>query len=408
MNNHSSRRVFLRGAGLTAIGIGLGPSPLMVRTARAAEGSPQAVLVHLFLRGGADGLSMVAPYADPLLYSMRGEVALPPPGQAGGMARLDDHFALHPGLAPLAPVFSEGRMAVVHAVGNYNISRSHFSAQDFIELGTPGVSTTPTGTLDRLVGSLSGRSATKAISFSSRKPVSYLGPEEVLVSLELAAFRLRAKNWQQEAEERIKRMYAHTPLNGVSTDIFESIAVLRGAESVGAQPPNGAAYPGTTLGSSLRQAAQLIKAEVGTRSIFVSGDGNFDTHSGQIAANATDFASLGAALGAFDKDLGKKMDDVVVIVSTEFGRTVFANGSHGTDHGSGYCVLVLGGKVRGGRILGRWPGLAKDQLFEERDLAVTTDFRDVFAEIVRRHLGGPANQNLFPGYTPGGELGLMA
>jgi uncharacterized protein (DUF1501 family) len=140
----------------------------------------------------------------------------------------------------------------------------------------------------------------------------------------------------------------------------------------------------------------------------VSGDGGFDTHSGQVAAHAKDFASLGSAMGAFDRDLGRKIDDVVLIVSTEFGRTVFANGSHGTDHGSGYCALVLGGKVRGGRILGRWPGLEKKQLFEERDLAVTTDFRDLFLEAARKHLGSTASVALFPGYKAGPEPGFLA
>ena len=408
MNSNHSRRVFLRGTGLAAVGIGLRPSPLLARVATAAAGGKDKVLVHIFLRGGADGLAMVAPYGDPLLYSHRADVALPRPGQRDGMTKLDDYFALHPGLAPLQRVYSEGRMAVVHAVGNYDISRSHFSAQDFVELGTPGVSTTPTGALDRVTASLKGESPAKAVSFSSRTPVSYLGPEDVLVSLELAAFRLRAKNWQDEAENRIKAMYANTPLNRVATDIFEAIGVLRGAEKAGGQPANGAVYPDSSFGSSLRQAAQLIRAEVGTRCVFVSGDGNFDTHSGQVSANAADFASLGSALRAFDQDLGQKMDDVVVVVSTEFGRTVFANGSHGTDHGSGYCALVLGGKVRGGRILGRWPGLAKDQLFEERDLAVTTDFRDVFLEATRHHLGVEAGAAMYPGYKPGPPIRLFA
>jgi len=407
MGNQLSRRLFLRGTGLSVIGVGLAPSGLMACAARVTPASGRAVLVHIFLRGGADGLSMVAPYADPLLYEMRGEVALPPPGKPGGMVAIDDHFAFHPGLAPLRSAYTEGRLAIVHGVGNYNVSRSHFSAQDFVELGTPGIPTTPTGTLDRLVGSLTGVGATKGVSFSSRTPVSFLGPEEVLVSLELAAFRLRAKNWQNEAEERIKAMYANTPLHRVATELFESIDVLRGAASAGSQPANGAVYEDSTFGNALRQAAQLIKAEIGTRCIFVSGDAGFDTHSGQVAAHATDFTALGSALAAFDRDLGKRIDDVVVIVSTEFGRTVFANGSHGTDHGSGYCAFVLGGKVRGGRIAGRWPGLAKGQLFEERDLAVTTDFRDLFLETVEGHFGGAAASRLFPGYAPGPKVGLF-
>lgn len=408
MINNASRRLFLRGATLSAVGIGMRPTGLMVRAAQAAAGPGKPVLIHIFLRGGADGLSMVSPYAEPRFYSQRGEVALPPPGKPGGLIALDDHFALHPGLAPLRSIFAEGRLAIVHAVGNYDVSRSHFSAQDFVEMGTPGVNTTTSGTLDRLVGSLRGRSAAKAVSFSSRAPVSFLGPEEALVSLELAAFRLRAKDWQKEAEQRLKAMYAGSSLDRVAADIFEAIEVLRGAAGVAVEPANGAVYPDTSLGSSLRQAAQLIKAEIGTRCIFVSGDGAFDTHSGQVAAHSKDFASLGSAMGAFDRDLGRKIDDVVLIVSTEFGRTVFANGSHGTDHGSGYCALVLGGKVRGGRILGRWPGLEKKQLFEERDLAVTTDFRDLFLEAARKHLGSTASVALFPGYKAGPEPGFLA
>lgn len=407
MRNLPSRRVFLRGAALSAVGIGVGPSGLLSSLAGAAAPAGSAVLVHIFLRGGADGLAMVSPYGEPGFYDQRGEVALPPPRRPGGLVALDDHFALHPGLAPLHPVFAEGRLAIVHAAGHYGVSRSHFSAQDYVELGTPGVLTTPTGTMGRLAASLAGEGAAKLVAFSTRTPVSVLGPEEALVSVELNAFRLRAKNWPIEAANGIRSMYAETPLHDVASGIFQAIDQLRGAAGEHENPQHGAAYPDTMLGNSLRQAAQLIRAEIGTRCIFVDGGGNFDTHSGQLAANATDFASLGAALAAFDTDLGKKIDDVVVMVTTEFGRTVFANGSHGTDHGSGYCALILGGKVRGGSIRGTWPGLAPHQLFEERDLAVTTDFRDLFAEVAWKHLGVPRSAALFPGYSPGAGVGLL-
>jgi uncharacterized protein (DUF1501 family) len=404
-----SRRVFLKGAGLAALGIGLGPSPLLVRTARAA-GPGTRSLVHVFLRGGADGLSLVVPYDDPLYYEARGVIALPKPGQDGGVVRLDDHFALHPGLAPLKPLYDEGRLGIVHAVGNYDVSRSHFSAQDFVEMGTPGVATTSTGMLDRTGARLDGQGVTKAVAFSTQRPVSYLGPDPVLVAMNLASFDLSARGWEAEAERLLKEMYAGAKpgLTRAGADVFEAIGVLRTTPELKARPAKGADYPEGVVGNGLRQAAQVVKAGLGTRTIFVSGVGDFDTHSGQLPANAEEFDKLGRALAAFDLDLGDKRDDVVVLVTTEFGRTVRVNGAEGTDHGSGYCALLLGGRVKGGRLHGRWPGLEKANLYEERDLAVTTDFRELFAEIATRHLGIADTKDLFPGYTPASPLGVLS
>ena len=404
-----SRRIFLKGAGLAALGIGLGPSPLLVRTAQAA-GQGTRCLVHVFLRGGADGLSMAVPYADPLYYEARGAIALPKPGQDGGVVRLDDSFALHPGFAPLKPLYDEGRLAIVHGVGNYGVSRSHFSAQDFVELGTPGIATTPTGMLERTSARLEGAGVTKSVAFSTQRPVSFLGPDPVLVAMNLASFDLSARGWEPEAERLLKDMYAGAApaLARVGADVFEAISLLRTTPELKARPAKGAAYPEGGIGNALRQAAQVLKASLGTRTIFVSGVGDFDTHSAQLSCNADEFAKLGQALAAFDLDLGAKRDDVVVLVTTEFGRTLRANGAEGTDHGSGYCAFVLGGRVKGGRSHGRWPGLEKANLYEERDLAVTTDFRDLFGELVTWHLGITDTKDLFPGYTPGPRLGLLA
>ena len=403
-----SRRVFLKGAGLAVLGIGTQPSSLLVR---AAEGAPAGgkILVHLFLRGGADPLNMVVPYGEHAYYDARGDIAIPPPGKPGGAVALDDHFGFHPGLAPLKPLYTEGRLGILYAVGNYGVTRSHFSAQDFAELGTPGVRSTTTGTLSRMVGQLAGKGVTKAVSFSSQSPVSFQGPDEALVALKLKAFRLRAKNWQAEAEQRVKAMYEGTPLARLGDDLFEALEIVQTVLERGGEPPSGVVYPDSPIGNAMRQAAQVIKAGVGTRCIFcgVSGVGDYDSHARQLEKNAIDYADLGATLAAFDRDLGRKMDHVVVLMTTEFGRTVAANGSMGTDHGTGYLALVLGGGVKGG-IHGKWPGLAKHQLYEERDLAVTTDFRDVFAEVAGKHLGVAPAGNLFPGYTPGPAPGVLA
>jgi uncharacterized protein (DUF1501 family) len=400
----ASRRLFLRGAGLAAVGVGMAPSSLLVRTALAASGGPK-VLVKVFLRGGADGLNLCVPYGDSDYYNLRGAIAIPRPGQGGGAVNLDGYFGMHPEFLPLEPLFRDGRLAFVHAVGNPAVSRSHFDAQDFQESGTPGNKQTPTGWLDRAIAEIPGREVTQAVSFSSQQVRSFLGPEPVLVAQSLSAFDLRARNWRAEAESLLTSMYQADPTqvgrNGLET--FEAINTLLRAPTP--PPANGAAYPAGAAGNALRQAAGLVKNGVGTRCIYVNIGGAFDTHSNQLQGNVNDYRPLGLALAAFATDLGGLLDDVVVLVTTEFGRTAAVNGALGTDHGTGYAMLALGGRVRGGRVLGRWPGLSRSQLFESRDLAATTDFRDVFQEVARAQLGISAS--LFPGYTPGAGVGVV-
>jgi uncharacterized protein (DUF1501 family) len=372
---------------------------MLIRTARAAERRDRC-LVHVFLRGGVDGLSLVAPYGDAEYYAHRPKLAFPRPGRDGGVIALDDHFGLNRDLEPLKPLYGEGRLAFVHAVGNYDATRSHFSAQDFVELGTPGVRNTTTGELSRMAAGLDGSGVLKAVSFSTQRPVSLLGPEPILVTVDLASFDLAAKSWRGEAERRLRHMYRGSPLAGLGDDIFSALQVLQNTPGLKATPANGAAYPSEEPGPALRQAALIIKAGLGTRCLFVPVSGHFDTHSNQLEWNHAEFAPLGKALAAFARDLGPKLDDVVVLVTTEFGRTVFMNGSNGTDHGTGLCAVVMGGRVKGGKVMGRWPGLRKEQLFEERDLAVTTDYRDLFLEVAREHLGVRRADGLFPGYAP--------
>jgi uncharacterized protein (DUF1501 family) len=400
----ASRRVFLKGFGLAAVGVGLGPSPLMVRAAEAARAGSK-VLVKIFLRGGCDGLNMCVPYGDPEYYSLRGGIAV----ARNEVLNLDGYFGLNPALSALKPLFDDGRLAFVPAVGQYSLTRSHFDAQDFMETGTPGDKSTSTGWLDRTIARIPGDEVTQAVAFASQLPRSYLGPEPVLVAQNLTSFDLRARNWRDEAERLLRSMYEpkDTPVGRMGQETFAAMDSLLRTPEILAAPANGAAYPAVGVGNSLRQAAQLIKSGLGTRSIYVNVPGAFDTHSNQTFNNDLEFTRLGQSLAAFATDLGRLMDDVVVIVTTEFGRTAAVNGSAGTDHGSGYCMIVLGGGVRGGRIYGQWPGLSRTQLYQGRDLAVATDFRDVFAEVARAQFGITDAAALFPGYAAGPSLGIV-
>ena len=227
----------------------------------------------------------------------------------------------------------------------------------------------------------------------------------------LTTFNLKVgTNWRTEAETALRGMYGsrQDAIGKVGRETFEAIDTIVRSPVLSTPPANGAIYPNFSIGNSLRQAAAIIKGGIGTRTIFVSLGGAFDTHSGQLAAHMTELPRIGDSLAAFAQDLGGLMDDVVVLMVSEFGRTAFVNGSAGTDHGSAKAVFVMGGGVRGGRMLGRWPGLANSQLYQTRDLASTTDFRDVYAEVARKHLGLTDMATLFPGYSPGAGVGLLA
>lgn len=403
-----SRRVFLQGASLAAVGIGMQVSPLMARVAEAATGN--GVLVKVFLRGGADGLSICVPYADPNYATLRGVIALPNPGTTGGVVDLNGYFGLHPSLSALKPLWDSGRLAFVPAVGNYSLTRSHFDAQDFMEAGTPGDKSASTGWLHRAMAAVPGAEVTQTVAFSSQLPRALLGPESVLVANNLSTFDLRANNWRSEAHALLRELYGRDSgsVAEVSRDTFSAMDVLRNSPAFTTAPENGAVYGTSTIANGLRQAAQVIKAAIGTRCIYINVGGAFDTHSGQLAAHVTEFQRIGDSLAAFATDLGSGLDDVVVMVTTEFGRTAYVNGSAGTDHGSAHCVMLLGGPVRGGRTHGTWPGISTAQLYQNRDLAVGNDFRDIFAEIARGQLGISSSVSLFPGYSPAAALGLLS
>jgi uncharacterized protein (DUF1501 family) len=361
---------------------------------------------------------MVPPHGDPRYAGTRTSIALGAPraGDAGRAFDLDGFFSLHPALAALGPLWADRRLAVVHACGSPDSSRSHFDAQDYMESGTPGVKNTEDGWLGRVAGALPPtRSPFRAVALGPSLPRSLRGDAGALSMPSLERFDVRAAADSAAAGRGFESLYAqgvHDLLHGTGRETFEALKMLRAADVSRILPAHGATYPRSRFGESMRQIAQLIRADVGVEIAFADVEG-WDTHvaqgaeQGQLALRLRDFA---ASLAAFARDLGDRLDDVLVLTMSEFGRTVAENGNRGTDHGRGTAMLVLGGPVRGGRVYGRWPGLEREQLLDGRDLAVTTDFRTLFSEVAIRHLALPAATPLFPGWrSPSpAPLGLFA
>ena len=397
-----NRRTFLRCGACALVALG-GPPRFLVRTA-AATAARGKVLVAVFQRGAVDGLSMVVPHGDPAYAAARQTIALRPPkrGEADRAVDLDGFFALHPGLAPLVPLWESRSLAIVHACGSPDTTRSHFDAQDYMESGSPGVKSTPDGWLARAVKGLPQPKASpfRAVALGPILPRALQGDVGAVAMASLDRFDVRAGD--TGARGGFEALYARSVsdlLSGTGRETLEAVKMLRSADAARIPPANGALYPRGPFGESMRQIAQLIKANIGLEVAFADMQG-WDTHvgqgaeQGQLAARLREF---GGALAAFAQDLGDRMADVVVLTMSEFGRTVVENGNRGTDHGHATAMLALGGGVRGGRVYGRWPGLAREQRFEGRDLAVTTDFRTLFSEVATRHLG-VSGAPLFPGW----------
>jgi uncharacterized protein (DUF1501 family) len=411
-----TRRALLR-AGACALAAVAAPPRFLARAAEAAEARGK-ILVAIFQRGAVDGLSMVAPHGDPAYYAARASIALgrPQRGDSATALDLDGFFALHPSLAPLVPLWSARTLAVVHACGSPDTTRSHFDAQDYMESGTPGVKSTVEGWLGRATGALPPERATpfRAVALGPRLPRILAGPSPALAVTSLDRFEVKTDGAPAATARGFESLYGdgvRDLLHGTGRETFDAVRMLKSAGATALSPANGADYPRGRFGESLRQIAQLVRADVGLRIAFTDV-GGWDTHVAQGAEDgqlANRLRDLGAGLAAFAQDLGDRLSDVVVLTMSEFGRTVSENGNRGTDHGHATAMLVLGGGVRGGRVYGRWPGLAPEQRFEGRDLAVTTDFRALFHEVTTRHLGLPAATALFPGWRPaGGGPGLLA
>lgn len=403
-----TRRIFLRNSALAMVGVGSAPLWLE-RAAIAAEGSNRRrkILVAIFQRGAADGLNIVVPHAEKRYYEMRPTIAIPRPASADPQntaVDLDGFFGLHPSLAPLKPLYEERRLAIVHAAGSPDPTRSHFDAQDYMESGTPGRKATSDGWMNRALPAESGRvSPVRALSMGAMLPRSMRGRNSAVAIESLASFQIR----NDTASKVFQSLYAGTSdsvLNGAGRETFDAVALLQSLGKQPYQPAARAKYPDSRFGSSLRQIAQLIKSDVGVEVAFAD-IGGWDHHVNEVGQRSTEgqlaniLRDFGQSLAAFWQDLGDRMDDVVVVTMSEFGRTAGENGNRGTDHGHANVMFVMGGDVNGGRVYGDWPGLAPEQLYENRDLNLTTDFRDVLGEVVYAHLGNRNLPGVFPGYS---------
>jgi uncharacterized protein (DUF1501 family) len=412
-----TRRIFLRNGALTLVGMGLVPS-FLARTARASDGRRRKILVAVFQRGAADGLNVVAPFGESRYYQARPTIAIPRPASDNeSLLDLDGFFGLHPRLAPLKPLYDARRLAVVHAVGSPDATRSHFDAQDYMETATPGMKSTTDGWLNRYLQAVpgAGESSFRAVALSPQLPRSLQGHAAALALGQVGQFGIHPGRLGPDLAVGLEREYASASdplLGGAGREAFEAMKVLQAANPARYQPAPGAEYPRSPFGQALKQVAQLVKADVGLEIAFAEL-GGWDTHvnqgaaAGQLGARLDDLAR---GIGAFARDLDSRFDDVMLLTMSEFGRAVAENGNRGTDHGHGNVMFVAGGSVRGGKIYGTWPGLEPEQRFEGRDLAVTTDFRDVFGELVVRHLGVADPAPIFPGYRLEGRrfLGLLS
>lgn len=416
------RRAFVKSGALALVTMGLSPSFLR-RTTFGMELTKTAngkILICLFQRGAADALNIVVPHGERAYYTMRPSIAIPQPsrGAVGSALDLDGFFGLHPSLAPLKPLYDRGLLAPVHAVGSPSATRSHFDAQDYMESGTPDVKGTTDGWLNRYLAAKGtcdecnlAKTPFRAVSLTAQTPRVLGGPSPTVAMNSLDEFTVRATGSSAQRLEALYRTGSADLVHGTGAEMFEAVKMLRAANPRKYLPQNGAEYPRSQFGQRLLQIAQLVKANVGLEIAFAD-IGGWDTHvnqgssTGQLAQRLDDFAR---SIGALVTDLGDRMDDVVILTMSEFGRMARENGNRGTDHGHAGALFVIGGNVKGGKVHGKWPGLEQEQLYEGRDLALTTDFRSVFAEVVSDHLGARALDRIFPGFTaqPSAFLGLV-
>jgi uncharacterized protein (DUF1501 family) len=397
-----SRRVFLKHSGFALVSLGFAPS-FLARTAHA-QGRRAKQLIAIFQRGAVDGLNVVVPFGEDEYYRARPNIAVARPGSgADGAVDLDGFFGFNPRLLPLKPFWDQHALAIVHACGSPDATRSHFDAQDYMETATPGVKATSDGWLNRYMQARKVERADpfRAVSLTTQLPRMLQGSAPAVAMKQISQFDIRGGG---QAGATFESLYADARdrvLGGTGRDAFDAMRQLKNADPARYQPEHGADYPRSPFGQALKQIAQLAKADVGLEIAFADV-GGWDTHinqgasQGQLATRLDDFAR---GIAALVTDLGDRMADTLVLTMSEFGRAVRENGSRGTDHGHGNAMMAIGGGVRGGKVYGKWPGLAVDRRYEGRDLAVTTDFRDVFGEIVVRHLGVADPSAIFPGYT---------
>ena len=399
-----TRRGFVKNGALALVGTSAIPS-FLTRTVMAemtTAAANQKKLVVLFQRGAADGLNIVVPYREKNYYSMRPSIAI----QQNEVLDLDGFFGLHPAMTAFKPLYDQGHLAIIHAAGSPDMTRSHFDAQDYMESGTPGVKVTQDGWLNRALQAegLTGKpSAFRAVALGTEVPRTLQGKLPAIAVNNLADFSVAGRGPQTSPiSNAFQAMYdesSDSVLRGTGQETFEAVKMLKAADPSKYQPVPGVEYPKTPFGNSLKQVAQLLKANLGVEAAF-SDVGGWDTHqnqgnsSGQLANRLKEFSET---IAAFWKDMGQDAENVTLVTMSEFGRTARQNGTGGTDHGHANVMFVLGGQVKGGKVYGKWPGLSNEQLNEGRDLAVTTDFRRVLGEAAYKTLGSKNLELVFPG-----------
>ena len=413
-----SRRVFMRHGAMALVTMGFAPS-FLARTASAA-GSRKKLLITVFQRGAVDGLNMVVPFGEADYYRARPSIAIARPGTAQGAIDLNGFFGLHPRMSAFKPLWDRGELAIVQASGSHDTTRSHFDAQDYMESATPGVKSTRDGWLNRYLSASAnasadkqaataahdatvaqGRNPLRAVALTSQMPRTLQGVAPALAIGKTADFAVADMGARTSFEE-IYQAAQDQSLHGTAGEAFDAMRTLAKTTAGPYRPANGAVYPRSPFGQALQEIARLAKSDVGLEIAFAEST-QWDHHvnqgaaTGQMANRLNDFSQGIAALA---QDLGERMADTVILTMSEFGRAVAENGSRGTDHGHGNAMFVIGGNVKGGEVYGQWPGLKADQRFEGRDLAVTTDFRDVFGEVVVKHLGADTATAalVFPGH----------
>jgi len=377
-----------------------------------AQNSKSSRLIVVFLRGAVDGLSVVVPYSESIYYQARPSIAIPKPGQKDGVLDLDGRFGLHPALKDVMPLWQQKTLAFIPASGSPNDSRSHFDAQQYMENGTPGSKSIRDGWMNRLLGVLPQEGVTQGINIGETTPLILAG-------------KIPVTNIAPGKK-------AGRPLSVDESDVDEAFASLYG----GSDPLSLAYQEGTQsrkgLLSDLREemkranngapAAGRFDIEARKLGRLMQGDskiqlgflavGGWDTHVNQGSSNgqlARRLKELGQALATLREALGGVYNQTAIVVMSEFGRTLKENGNRGTDHGHGNVMWVLGGGVRGGKIYGTWPGLGNSNLFEGRDVAVTTDFRDVIDTVLQQQmqLSKASLGQIFPGYQSRQSLGFF-
>ena len=404
-----NRRFFLHKGALAVAGTAAIPS-FLVRSAMAETSSnSRRRLVVVFQRGAADGLNIVVPYREKNYYKMRPSIAIP----ENQVLDLDGFFGLHPSLAAFQPLYQQGHLAIVHAAGSPDTTRSHFDAQDYMESGTPGVKSTQDGWLNRALqaedlrhrcaGTCEQHTAFRALSLGADVPRTLAGKIPAIALNNVNGFTVAGRGpTPSPAASAFEAMYADSGdriLHSAGDETFDAVKMLRAANPAQYMPGPGVNYPNSEFGNNMKQIAQLLKANLGVEVAFTDVSG-WDTHQNQGSVNgqlANRLGDFSASIAAFWRDMGDDAGDITLVTMSEFGRTAHENGTGGTDHGHANAMFVLGGNVKGGKVYGKWPGLDNDQLNEGRDLVLTTDFRQVLGEVVSQTLGASNLEVVFPG-----------